>query len=57
MTLQLEMKEDNFKQSLLKVKEELKEGKDFEIKQAQIEFIELKEHQEELKWEKQNISL
>jgi len=49
MTLQLEMKEDNFKQSLLKVKEELKEGKDFEIKQAQIELIELKEHQEELK--------
>jgi len=48
MTLQMEMKEDSFKSSLNQVKEELKEGKDFEIKQAQIELIEVKEQKDEL---------
>ena len=40
------MKEESFKESLSLVREEIKEGKNFEIKQIQIELLEVKEQKE-----------
>lgn len=40
------MKEESFKESLSLVREEIKEGKNYEIKQIQIELLEVKEQKE-----------
>lgn len=48
MQTQIEIKEENFKQALQQVKDELKEGKESELQQLQVQILELKEKNEEL---------
>lgn len=46
MQQQLEFKEESYKASLDSLKDEIKEGKDVEIKKIQIEMLEIKERKD-----------